>query len=146
LAAVLVLATAMAWLLWADSRALEKGALRVNVNTATVEQLQTLPGVGPIIARRIGKARPFTGVGDLARVKGISAQQARGLSPLVTVTGETERIGGGSLLERLRKRATEAYRGRLVLYLACAWMALAFGIGWFDRYLQRRRWEGHRRE
>jgi len=49
----------------------EAGEGRVNINTATLEELETLPGVGPVIARRIAEGRPYKSVGDLTRVKGI---------------------------------------------------------------------------
>ena len=44
----------------------------VNVNTATVAQLETLPGIGPKIAADIIKNRPYKSGKDLqAKVKGI---------------------------------------------------------------------------
>ncbi len=50
-------------------------AHRVDVNTAGVEELQTLPRIGPALARRIveyrRKAGPFRRVEDLLAVRGI---------------------------------------------------------------------------
>ncbi|MBN1758478.1 MAG: ComEA family DNA-binding protein [Chitinispirillaceae bacterium] len=47
----------------------------INVNLAGVEQLDALPGVGPVIARRIVEYRtangPFKRLEDMERVKGI---------------------------------------------------------------------------
>lgn len=40
-------------------------------NTATRAQLESLPGVGPTLARRIIDARPYARVGELRRVRGI---------------------------------------------------------------------------
>ena len=45
--------------------------LPVDVNTASVEELTSLPGVGPKIAQRIVEGRPYTGADDLLRVRGI---------------------------------------------------------------------------
>ncbi|HSB89776.1 MAG TPA: helix-hairpin-helix domain-containing protein [Anaerolineales bacterium] len=46
-------------------------APRLNPNTATQDELQQLPGVGPALAARIVAARPFTDADDLRRVPGI---------------------------------------------------------------------------
>lgn len=43
----------------------------VNLNTATLEQLETLPRVGEVLGERIIEARPFDSVEDVTRVKGI---------------------------------------------------------------------------
>jgi competence ComEA-like helix-hairpin-helix protein len=43
----------------------EKGSLRVNINTATIEELKTLPGIGPAKARLIVANRPYQSVEDL---------------------------------------------------------------------------------
>lgn len=47
------------------------GTTRVSVNSASLEELQALPGVGPVMAARIVAARPFNRVDDLLRVPGI---------------------------------------------------------------------------
>ncbi len=44
---------------------------KVEINTASLQQLDTITGVGPAIAQRIVDARPFSSVDDLLRVKGI---------------------------------------------------------------------------
>src|SRR5436190_200468 len=48
---------------------------KVNVNTATVDQLVALPGIGPVLAQRIITYReqhgPFRSVRDLLNVPGI---------------------------------------------------------------------------
>jgi competence protein ComEA len=64
-------------------------AAPVNLNTATLEQLDTLDGVGPGIAQRILDYRRehggFTRVDELGEVPGIGAKRLATLTPLVTV-------------------------------------------------------------
>ena len=61
----------------------------VNINTANLELLQTLPGVGPATAARIIEYRQahgrFASVDDLDQVKGIGPKKMEQLRPLVTV-------------------------------------------------------------
>ena len=44
---------------------------KLDVNTATKEQLKKIPGIGDALSERIIAARPFTSADDLKRVKGI---------------------------------------------------------------------------
>ena len=44
---------------------------QININSATLQQLDELTGIGPVMAQRIVDARPFSSVDDLLRVKGI---------------------------------------------------------------------------
>ncbi len=65
----------------------------VNVNTASIEELQLLPGVGPARARAILEAREHLGgfkrVEDLLEVKGIGPVALEKLRPFVAVKGRT---------------------------------------------------------
>jgi competence protein ComEA len=54
------------------------------VNTAELEDLESLPRVGPAIARGIVEGRPYGGTGDLLRVKGIGPKILEGLRSRVT--------------------------------------------------------------
>lgn len=59
----------------------------VNVNTATPDELNALPGIGPVLARRMideRARRPFASVEDLGRVSGIGPKRREALRGLVT--------------------------------------------------------------
>ena len=62
---------------------------KVNINTADVDQLDTLPGIGPVLARRIVDYRqangPFAAPEDLLGVEGIGQATLDGLRSRITV-------------------------------------------------------------
>ena len=67
-----------------------KSPARLDLNRATAEDLEQLPGIGPVLARRIVEWRrghgAFNSVDDLNHVKGIGEKKLRQLKPLVMVS------------------------------------------------------------
>jgi competence protein ComEA len=61
----------------------------VRLNTATVQELDSLPGIGPVLAQRIVDWRTthqrFTSVEELGEVSGIGEATLADLRPLVTL-------------------------------------------------------------
>ncbi len=90
----------------------------VNINTATRDELITLPGVGPAKAQAILDHRkahgPFKSVDELKDVKGIGAKRFEKLKPELAVTGPTtvkdakgDAKGGGGVRQTARADAAK---------------------------------------
>ena len=89
-AAVLVAALSILAFAAAPARAAES---KVNINTASVEQLQLLPRIGPSVAQRIVEHRKSNGqfktAEDLMLVRGIGEKSFETLKPYLAISGET---------------------------------------------------------
>ncbi|HEY7182702.1 MAG TPA: helix-hairpin-helix domain-containing protein [Blastocatellia bacterium] len=66
-----------------------QGEERIDINAASVEELQRLPGVGPALASRIVEHRrrhgPFKRPQDVIIVRGMSAKLYRRIADLIRV-------------------------------------------------------------
>lgn len=69
----------------------------LNLNTATLAQLEDLPGIGRATAERILEYRQkiggFTKIEQLMNVRGIGEKSFLKLKPLIVVTPKTEKPG-----------------------------------------------------
>lgn len=92
------------WMCWsarADAAAQkskkEPPAEPLDLNAATVEQLQKLPGVGPTTAKAIVRFReksgPFRRVEDLLAIRGITKARLANLRPYVMVKAGSKEAG-----------------------------------------------------
>ena len=96
-ALVISVATGALWL-FRDARSTfhfsgpAEGSLRVNINTATQDELESLPGIGPARAIQIIAGRPYASVDDMVRLDGIGPAQLESLRPFLTVAGDTEEL------------------------------------------------------
>ena len=59
-------------------------AALVDINSATQKELETIKGVGPVMAKKIIAGRPYKSVEELSRA-GLSAKSVEAMKPFITV-------------------------------------------------------------
>jgi competence protein ComEA len=62
-----------------------KAGGKVDLNTASKEELDALPGIGEVLSERIIEARPFKTIEDVMKVKGIKEGEFAKIKDLITV-------------------------------------------------------------
>ena len=77
------------WALQNQGKAAKPQAIAIDINKATVHDLQELPGIGPSLAKQIVAYRekngPFRRVEDLMVIKGVGFKKWKKIKPLVKV-------------------------------------------------------------
>ena len=66
-------------------QAAQQATAVINVNTASLDELMTLPRVNENLGRRIIAGRPYATVNDLEKVSGIGPKTLEGIRARVTV-------------------------------------------------------------
>lgn len=65
---------------------------QININSATPEQLELLPGIGPAMAKKIvdyRASKPFQEAAQIMRIKGIGRKTFDRIKPLLVLKGDT---------------------------------------------------------
>ncbi|NMC53271.1 MAG: ComEA family DNA-binding protein [Chloroflexi bacterium] len=72
-----------------ETRTEESGSAQININTASFEEIEALPGIGPQKASDILKYRethgPFQSIDDLLKVNGIGEKTLQQIRPYITL-------------------------------------------------------------
>ena len=87
---------------------------RLDLDVATAAQIESLPGIGPVLAKRVVSDRetrgPFGSIANLRRVSGIGPALAGKLAPVVTFSGTPRPLSAAPPDSSARRRAARPRR------------------------------------
>jgi competence protein ComEA len=78
----------------------------VNVNTADLTTLETLPGVGPATAQKIIDGRPYKNASDLAKVPGLSNAKVDAMKDQITFKGSKSKSSSADTTNTTKKTSS----------------------------------------
>jgi hypothetical protein len=151
----------LTWLIYPSDldRPISEGMLRVNLNTATMVELQSIPGIGPSFASLIRNNRPYRDVEEISKLPGFGKSKVQVILPMLKVEGPTEFLVRESIGDRFQRRLEKISSGNNLLFFISG-VGLLFLLSrvlgsWCTRFqnrkrirsamdAERRRWEGHR--
>jgi competence protein ComEA len=102
---------------FAAKKTAKGSAAIININTADVKALESLPGVGEATAKAIIEGRPYKSVDDLKRVKGMSDKKIQALKGKVSVgeaAASTATAAGKSVSKKPSKAAKKLTPGQRI--------------------------------
>src|SRR5262245_12868109 len=73
---------------------------RVDVNSADLKTLETLPGITPTLANRIVDSRPYRNISDLKKVNGLTASKLKAITNHIT-------FGSGTTASKAKSSKSE---------------------------------------
>jgi competence ComEA-like helix-hairpin-helix protein len=76
--------------------------IKVDINTASLDQLVVVKGIGPVLAQKIINLRPFSDLDDLRRVQGIGENSLKSIKDNLTVQSEVLPADFQSFVESIR--------------------------------------------
>ena len=80
---------------------------KIDVNSATLEELQTIKGIGPKLAQAIIDARPYKEIQDLLEVKGIGEKTLKKFEEFIEVKPIEGEEKEGQAAEEPEKKEAE---------------------------------------
>jgi DNA uptake protein ComE-like DNA-binding protein len=86
----------------------------LDLDVASAAQIESLPGIGPVLAKRVVSDRetrgPFGSIGNLRRVSGIGSALAGKLAPVVTFSGTPRPLSAAPPDSSARRKAARPRR------------------------------------